>query len=173
MPAQIEDTEPWYRQFWPWFLILLPATVVVGGLTMLFIAMHSADDLVVDNYFKEGLAINQTLDQDRVARQLSLESDITWDSVTGEILVTLTGNLDAPGFLANHGLRLLLLHPTDRHADRQLDLDRVAPGHYRASVDEPLHYRYYLRLLPIPEENWRLNGEINFDSQSQVQLSSQ
>ena len=26
------ESIPWYRQFWPWFLIALPATVVVAGL---------------------------------------------------------------------------------------------------------------------------------------------
>ena len=34
----VEDTVPWYQQFWPWFLILLPASVVVAGLTTLVIA---------------------------------------------------------------------------------------------------------------------------------------
>ena len=43
-----EDTQPWYRQFWPWFLISLPASVVVAGLSTLYIANRHADDLVVD-----------------------------------------------------------------------------------------------------------------------------
>ena len=53
------DSQPWYRQFWPWFLIALPATVVVAGLTTWWIAAHKADSLVVDDYYKEGLAINR------------------------------------------------------------------------------------------------------------------
>ena len=55
------DSQPWYRQFWPWFLIALPATVVVAGLTTWWIAAHKADSLVVDDYYKEGLAINRQL----------------------------------------------------------------------------------------------------------------
>ena len=53
-----EDTLPWYRQFWPWFLICLPGSVVVAALTTMYIAHKGADDLVVDEYYKEGLAIN-------------------------------------------------------------------------------------------------------------------
>lgn len=39
---------PWYRQFWPWFIIALPAAAVAGGLLTLWIAMSNPDYLVVD-----------------------------------------------------------------------------------------------------------------------------
>ena len=58
-----EDTEPWYRQFWPWFIIMLPASVVVAGLSTWYIAHRHADDLVVDEYYKSGLAINRQLEK--------------------------------------------------------------------------------------------------------------
>ena len=41
---------PWYKQFWPWFLILLPGTAVVATLYTVVIANQYADDLVVDDY---------------------------------------------------------------------------------------------------------------------------
>ena len=31
------DLLPWYRQFWPWFLIALPGTVVVAAIGTLVI----------------------------------------------------------------------------------------------------------------------------------------
>ncbi|MFT7320700.1 FixH family protein, partial [Congregibacter sp.] len=33
-----EHEEPWYQQFWPWFLIALPGSVVIAGLSTLYIA---------------------------------------------------------------------------------------------------------------------------------------
>ncbi len=39
---------PWYRQFWPWFIIALPAAAVAGGLLTLWIAMSNPDRLVID-----------------------------------------------------------------------------------------------------------------------------
>ena len=173
MNARVEDIKPWYRQFWPWFLILLPGSVVVAGFTTLYIAVIGADTLVVDNYFKEGLAINQSLEQDKVASRLSLRATVRWDKFTGEILVDVEGELDDPAFAQNRGLALRLLHPTDSRSDRTLPLDRIAPGHYRANLDELLRYRYYLRLVPQPLENWRLNGEITFAADSAVLLESQ
>lgn len=63
------DTQPWYRQFWPWFLILLPASVVVASLYTMYLASSGADDLVVDEYYKDGLAINRQLEKSNAARR--------------------------------------------------------------------------------------------------------
>ena len=55
------DTLPWYRQFWPWVLISIPATTVVACMVMISLAVMSDDGLVSDNYYREGLAINDKL----------------------------------------------------------------------------------------------------------------
>ena len=71
MPLSTDsNTPPWYRQFWPWFLIALPGSVVIASLVTVYIAFSGADSLVVDNYYRDGLAINQVLEQDRRAEAL-------------------------------------------------------------------------------------------------------
>ena len=40
------DTRPWYRQFWPWFLIALPAISVVASFVSLALAIRNADEVV-------------------------------------------------------------------------------------------------------------------------------
>jgi hypothetical protein len=52
---------PWYREPWPWILMAGPFTVIVAGLFTAWLAVTRADPLVVDNYYKEGLAINQVI----------------------------------------------------------------------------------------------------------------
>ena len=42
---KVEDTEPWYRQFWPWFLIAIPMMSVVVGITMLALAVKERREL--------------------------------------------------------------------------------------------------------------------------------
>jgi hypothetical protein len=40
---------PWYKQFWPWFIIALPASVVVASFFTLWLAISNPDHLVVDD----------------------------------------------------------------------------------------------------------------------------
>ena len=160
------DTKPWYKQFWPWFIIALPASVVVAGLTTVYIAFNNADTLVNDNYYKDGLAINRTLEQDARARDLGLEAQVRFDTATGEVFVTVAGDAgDAP-------LELLLLHPVDAHRDRQVLLTALAGGRYRADLDSFPRHRYYLRLQPTGGGHWRLNGELDLGQRSSVVLGS-
>jgi hypothetical protein len=37
---------PWYRQFWPWFLIALPTLALLAGLLTLGIALCNVDEVV-------------------------------------------------------------------------------------------------------------------------------
>ena len=34
---------PWYRHFWPWFVIAMLAAAVSGSLVSLFFALHTPD----------------------------------------------------------------------------------------------------------------------------------
>ena len=42
-----QDTKPWYRQFWPWFIICLPASAVVASLYTVSLAVRTTDSLVI------------------------------------------------------------------------------------------------------------------------------
>jgi len=39
---------PWYRQFWPWFIIALPASAVIASFISLWLAVSNPDHLVVN-----------------------------------------------------------------------------------------------------------------------------
>jgi hypothetical protein len=183
---------PWYRQFWPWFLIALPASVVVAGFYTLFLAIKYSDTLVSDNYYKDGLAINQVLSQDVRAQEMGLSAEITFHEETGDtqsveglVTAALSGAVDKPEMLT-----LQLQHPTDATADMDVVLMAVGDGSYRGRLPVAPRYRFYLRLLPglvndSEQEKsleWRLNGELDFgrsgfgsdsgsdSSASQVQL---
>jgi len=46
--AQNNPVTPWYRQFWPWFIIALPATAVVASFVTLWLAISRPDYIVID-----------------------------------------------------------------------------------------------------------------------------
>ena len=46
--TEAEKNLHWYKQFWPWFIIALPASVVIASFVTLWIAISNPDHLVVD-----------------------------------------------------------------------------------------------------------------------------
>ena len=54
-------SQPWYRQFWPWFIIALPAAAVIAGISTAIIASKDGVNLVAEDYYKQGKEINQDL----------------------------------------------------------------------------------------------------------------
>ena len=157
---------PWYRQFWPWFVLALPATAVVAGMVTIYIAFNNADSLVNDSYYRDGLAINQQLAQDLAAERLNLSAKLVIDTVSGELLIELAGD-----FQAVVAIELLLLHPGDEKRDSTIQLNHITDNRFRADLEQLPQQRYYLRLQPVGSGEWRLNGEINFSTQTSLVLN--
>jgi len=40
------DTQPWYRHFWPWFVIVLLGISVSASLYMVYVAMSTAEPVL-------------------------------------------------------------------------------------------------------------------------------
>ena len=37
------NTAPWYRHFWPWFIIGMLSAAVIGSFVSLYFALHTTD----------------------------------------------------------------------------------------------------------------------------------
>lgn len=44
-----EQLLPWYRQFWPWFIIALPTSAVIASFISLWLAISHPDQLIVSD----------------------------------------------------------------------------------------------------------------------------
>ena len=53
--------KPWWKFLSVWLLLSGPALVVVAGLATAWIAIRGQDPVVDDNYYQNGLNINQRL----------------------------------------------------------------------------------------------------------------
>lgn len=166
----LAEYKQWYRQFWPWFLIVLPASVVIAGFSTLYIALNNPHSMVDDQYYREGLAINQSLEQDRRAVELGLAAEVSFEQ-PGYVHIALTGGDDKlPGSLST--LILLMLHPGRETLDQRIQLQQLDRVHYRAELSSQYQYSYYLRLIP-EDKSWRLNGKIDFQDTDSAVLGSQ
>jgi len=150
----ILKNQPWYREPWPWFLILLPMTAVVASMISIWLAVKSADGLVEDDYYKQGIGINKILDRDQAAQNLHLGANLAIDG-TGKILtVKFTGNLSA----MPKTLLLSLLHPTQAGHDQHISLQKSAQGVYIAASPSLGNVRWRV-ILEAPQGGWRLTGQ--------------
>lgn len=171
MRHPVEDTVPWYKQFWPWVLIALPSVVVIACGFTIYLAFTANDSVVSDNYYKDGMKINQRLDQDLKAKELGLEALVRFDLEVGDILLDITGLIKDP-----ERLQLQIIHPTTGLRDVTIILHHLQGNRYRGDLDSSLSFRQYLRLSPvgnINEVEWRINGDINFKESNQAKLGGQ
>ena len=44
--TESRDTKPWYRYFWPWFLIVLLGAAVSGSLFTLYLAASTSEPVL-------------------------------------------------------------------------------------------------------------------------------
>jgi hypothetical protein len=49
-----DTPRPWYRQAWPWLLIIPPAGAVIGGAITLYLALSRPDTLVRTDCHRDG-----------------------------------------------------------------------------------------------------------------------
>ena len=99
---------PWYRHRWPWFIMLGPAAVMLATAVTVGLALRQPDAMVVDDYYKQGKAINQDLRRDRVATGLRLAFTGRYDAQAGR----LEGRLTSFGRPLPAPVRIHLAHPT-------------------------------------------------------------
>jgi hypothetical protein len=148
-----EDLKPWYRQFWPWFLIALPGSVVIAAFATLYIANRHADDLVVDEYYKDGLAINRQLERKQRAVQQGISASVYIDGDSA--VVTTTGSVAA------QALELRFSHPLEADRDFSTTVEDYGSGIYRGNLPMSVAPRWHWVLEGGGNDGWRIDGTLS------------
>ncbi len=143
------DVAPWYRQLWPWLLISIPGVAVIAGMFMLYLAIEGADSLVVDDYYKQGKAINQQIARDEQAAQMHLLARVRADAA-GTTL-----RIEGDGFKSPAVLQGRIVHIARAELDQPLQFSRTADGNYLSSVKLPEQGWWRLH-IEDPAGRWRL-----------------
>ncbi len=147
----------WYKEFYVWMIIFFPMLAVVAGIYTIILAVQSNDGLVVDDYYKEGLEINRTLERDKLAKNYQLEADIKLNESLEEIVITLNAN---SSFTYPENLSVTLLNSTRAGLDKEVAMI-LTDGHtYRGNLTKLLPGKWY---VDIQREDWRLIKTINVE----------
>jgi hypothetical protein len=153
----MDKMRPWYKEFWPWFLMLFPAAAVVGGIMTYYVAAQNNDGVVEDDYYKQGMSINRTLTRDRAAMAIGLSGQL---SLTGG-----AATLELSGHVRQWPERLVLriLHPTRSGMDQSVLLESQGGGRYSGPCKVAGANKWNV-LLEDEQKTWRLAGHIDAGS---------
>lgn len=154
-----QDTLPWYKQFWPWFIISIPATAVVAGLYMLWLSLQTMDSLVVKSDAGIDVMTERNLLAEQDARRLGINAEIAVNNETGAVVVTIAAN---PGSGFPDSLQMHLRHPTLDTRDFEIVLSRAISddagnARYAGHFTTLPSGRFYLSIMA--GDDWRLSGE--------------
>lgn len=140
--------EPWYKEPYAWMVFGIPAGTILCCLVLISIAVSNRDALVVDDYYKQGLAINRVLAREAsaAARGITvLALDITAQRVTLE----LGGNHGS----ATAVLDVTFMHATRAGLDQRVAVRRDADGRYTGALRPLVPGRWY---VDISTPGWRV-----------------
>ena len=141
--------KPWYREPWVWGLMAAPAAALFGGVAMLWLALESADGLVAEDYYRQGLGINKVLAREEAARAQGISADLSLQE--DRISVTLKGA--QPEALFAH-----LVHATRAGQDLRVRLAPGKDGTYSATLP-PLPAGRWRIVIEDPRASWRIARE--------------
>ena len=142
---------PWYTHRWPWLLMLGPVLVMLATAVTVWFALQTPDAMVVDDYYKQGKAINQDLRRDRVASSMGLSLSAAYDAAAGRLEGTLT-SLGEPMVAP---FRIRLAHPTQPAKDLVLEALPDGRGRFTAALPS-LEQTHWQVVVEGGARDWRL-----------------
>ena len=150
---------PWYKNFWPWFLISFPLAAIIGCAGLIYMAIGNGPDMVVDDYYKKGKGINIDISKMNVARDLGLNANIS--SLDNNIVIGFT-----KGSLTHYpALTATFTHRTlpDRDFTKLVTAD--ASGNYRFTTEDAIQGPWFVELQPH-DKQWMIQGKVAFPAVS-------
>lgn len=155
--------KPWYKQFWPWFLIAVPVITMIMSGVLLKLAISTEDSLVVDDYYKQGKAINASLAKEHEARRRNITADVSIDD--GVIVLEFHSGIPVDG----QAIKLSFYHTTQQAKDFSVLLSRDAAGLYRGYSDDIVAGKWQMTLEPV-NTAWKIKKQIWLPAKQTISL---
>jgi hypothetical protein len=161
----VTDKNPWYRNPMVWMIIAIPFVAICSSSVILWYAATTKDSLVVDDYYKQGLAINMVLDRDRHAAEKKLSANLIIQSEQKLVKIKFQKGLlpDYPETLMLH-----LYHATRADSDTKLTMLHGQGDQYIGYLKHSLPPGFWY--IELGNKDWRLSAKSRLDGTPHVEL---
>ena len=126
-------------------------SAVIAGITTVIIATNNKPEMVVDDYYTKGKAINADLSLLKNAKKIGISATILQQD--NNLMIKINGMLD------KSSIQFSLYHPTLAKRDISLMLTADGSGLYRFESDNNINGKWQLRIEPF-DKSWRLQKTI-------------
>jgi hypothetical protein len=159
---------PWYTYKLVWLVIAIPAASVFAGMFMIYLAVSTDDGLVIDDYYKNGMAINQSLARDKAATELGLSAQLTVEQAGDRVTLSFDkGALtDYPDQMTLH-----FQHATHAGHDQILALVRAPENQYIGYLKQAIKAGVWHIMLST--DQWRLVERVHWENGRNINLIPQ
>ena len=157
--------KPWYSHPFLWMAILLPASAVVAGLVTLYIAIINADSPVVDEWYKEGRAINRSAEQEQLAERLGIRLSLSQVGAGVQAQLQASTAIPMPATIT-----VALRHPTLADRDVVIELVNLDGNVYRGDGSLPQDGRRNVTVTAAGD-HWRLYQTV-YTSEDALELGA-
>jgi hypothetical protein len=156
-------SKPWYKQVWPWILISLPVFSVLKAVHTVYIMNQQSPDLVIDDYYAEGKAINQNLSRYREAAARNLHASILLAG--NKAIITFTANS-----ILDKNISLDFVHATIAAKDFKVVAERSGEAMYVAELPSTLNGKWSL-VVHDSGSQWKLRANLSLPATAAIPLT--
>ncbi len=133
-----------------WLVIGIPAVAVIVGVIILTLSIVSYDGLVVDDYYKKGMGINQSIERTVRAKELGIRAAIEF-SDDPLIEIQLSTN---PDYAPPEDLTVSFRHATRSGSDQTVSANKFENTTYHMHLPPLLPGKWHVE---IAADGWKIN----------------
>ncbi len=165
--TQIKTSRPWYRYPLVWMMLAIPFSAVIMGAVMLTLALDTDDGLVADDYYKQGLGINEVISRDKKSAELGITAIVDLDNNTRTLRVQFEKGLLA---MYPQQIQMQLQHATRANSDISLVLEHGIGNQYIGHIKQPLSQGVWY--FEIADSDWKLTARVDVAEKNTIRLQS-
>ena len=146
----------WYKE--PWLLLVIggPVIVIIASMFTIYLASHGSDKVLSKDYYRQGLKIDQQIQQDAKAHEYNLSGDMKLDPATGKISMQISGHVNFPDLLQ---LSISSNTSSSEFEDQQkVTMSQVKKGIFEGSIKTTSSSNIPLWHIVVEAKDWRLTA---------------